>query len=98
MPVASWLRWARSRREAPMRDVRFAIRNLFKSRGFFAAAVLTLAIGIGANTAMFSVLYAVVFEPLGITDASRVVRVWETDPHNSSFREGASAPDYFDWL
>jgi len=81
-----------------MRDVRFAIRNLLKSRGFFAAAVLTLAIGIGANTAMFSVLYVVVFEPLGVTDASRVVRVWETDPHNSSFREGASAPDYFDWL
>ncbi|HEX8252489.1 MAG TPA: ABC transporter permease [Thermoanaerobaculia bacterium] len=81
-----------------MRDIYYAFRSLWKSPGFMAAAVLTLAIGIGANTAMFSVLYAVVFEPLGIHDPSRVVMVWETDRHNASLREGASAPDYFDWL
>jgi putative ABC transport system permease protein len=81
-----------------MRDIYLAFRSLWKSPGFLAAAVLTLGIGIGANTAMFSVLYAVVFEPLGIADPARVVNVWETDRHNSSLREGASAPDYYDWL
>ncbi|HKR64680.1 MAG TPA: ABC transporter permease, partial [Thermoanaerobaculia bacterium] len=80
-----------------MQDLRFAIRGLFKSPGFAAAAILTLGIAIGANTAMFSILYAVVLEPLAFREPSRVVRVWATDLHNSSFNEGASMPDFLDW-
>jgi putative ABC transport system permease protein len=80
-----------------MQDLRFAFRNLAKSPGFAAAAILTLALAIGANTAMFSILYAVVLEPLAFRDPDRVVRVWQTDQHNSSLREGASAPDLRDW-
>jgi len=80
-----------------MQDLRFAVRSLLKSPGFAAAAILTLAIAIGANTAMFSILYAVVLEPLAFRDPGRVVRVWETDLHNASPREGASHPDFEDW-
>ena len=80
-----------------MHDLRFAVRSLLKSPGFAAATILTLAIAIGANTAMFSILYAVVLQPLAFREPERVVRVWQTDPHNDSFREGASSPDLADW-
>jgi predicted permease len=80
-----------------MHDLRFAVRSLLKSPGFAAATILTLAIAIGANTAMFSILYAVVLQPLAFRQPERVVRVWQTDPHNDSFREGASMPDLVDW-
>jgi putative ABC transport system permease protein len=81
-----------------MNDLRYAFRALFRAPGFSAAAILTLAIAIGANTAMFSILYAVVLEPLAVRDPGKVVRVWQTDRHNASFREGASMPDLRDWL
>ena len=80
-----------------MNDLKFALRNLAKSPGYAAAAILTLAIAIGANTSMFSILYAVVLRPLGFREPERVVRVWQTDLHNDSQREGASSPDLRDW-
>jgi len=81
-----------------MNDIRIALRNLFKSPGFTAAVIVTLAVAIGANTAMFSILYAVILEPLPFREPARLMRVWETDQHNASFREGASMPDLDDWL
>ncbi|MFL6246249.1 MAG: ADOP family duplicated permease, partial [Thermoanaerobaculia bacterium] len=80
-----------------MHDLRFAVRSLTKSPGFAAAAILTLAIAIGANTAMFSILYSVVLEPLAFEKPERVVRVWATDIHNNSLREGAAFLDLADW-
>ncbi|HYC61389.1 MAG TPA: ABC transporter permease [Thermoanaerobaculia bacterium] len=80
-----------------MHDLRFAIRSLLKSPGFALAAILTLAIAIGANTAMFSILYSVVLEPLAFHEPDRVVRVWATDIHNESVREGAAFLDFQDW-
>ncbi|HEX7808611.1 MAG TPA: ABC transporter permease, partial [Thermoanaerobaculia bacterium] len=80
-----------------MHDLRFTLRNLARSPGFAAAAILTLAVAIGANTAMFSILYAVVLQPLPFRESERLVRVWETDRHNDSEREAASAPDFEDW-
>lgn len=80
-----------------MHDLRYAIRSLVRSPGFAAAAILTLAIAIGANTAVFSILYGVVLRPLAFHDPARVVRIFETDKHNASFREGASMPDFEDW-
>src|SRR5688572_18868844 len=59
------------------RDVAYAVRSLAKSRGFTAAAVLTLAIGIGATTAICSIVSTVLFEPLPLTDADRLVQVVE---------------------
>lgn len=80
-----------------MNDLKFAFRGLRKSPGYAAAAILTLAIAIGANTSMFSILYAVVLRPLAFREPERVVRVWQTDQHNASPREGASSPDLRDW-
>jgi len=80
-----------------MHDLRYALRSLLHAPGFAAAAILTLAIAIGANTAMFSILYGVVLRPLAFQNPERVVRVFETDKHNASFREGASMPDFEDW-
>ncbi|HJQ38483.1 MAG TPA: ABC transporter permease [Thermoanaerobaculia bacterium] len=80
-----------------MYDLRYALRSLARAPGFAAAAILTLAIAIGANTAMFSILYGVVLQPLAFQDPDRVVRIFETDKKDASFREQASIPDFEDW-
>jgi putative ABC transport system permease protein len=65
------------------RDVRFAVRTLARSPGFTVAAVLTLALGIGAGTAMFTILNAVLLKALPFPEPERMVRVWETQPNGS---------------
>jgi putative ABC transport system permease protein len=83
--------------ETLLRDVRYAVRVLARSRAFTLATLLTLAIGIGATTAIFSVLYAVVLDPLPFPDSSRLMIIYETDRHNGTQREGTSIPDLLDW-
>jgi len=81
--------------EAFARDLRFAARQLFKSPGFAAAAIVTLALGIGANTAMFSVVEGVLLSPLPYPDAGRLVTVWQSRP--SVKQIGISYKDFRDW-
>jgi predicted permease len=76
-------------------DLRFASRTLRKNPGFAAVAVLTLALGIGANTAMFSVVQGVVLAPLQFVNPDRLVMVWENNPRFP--RTWVSYPNFRDW-
>jgi putative ABC transport system permease protein len=78
-------------------DVRFAFRMLAKRPGFTSIAVLALALGIGANTAVFSVLRGVVLRPLPYRDSDRLVAVWESNPKANTLREPSSPPNFKDW-
>ena len=79
------------------RDLRYALRLLWKSPGFAAAAIIALALGIGANTAIYSVVNSVVLRPLPFRDADRMVVVWESNQAQGMNRMGPSGPTYLDW-
>jgi predicted permease len=87
------LRWARDL----LRDVRYALRGLRRSPAFASIAVIVLALGIGANTALFSVTSAVLLRPLPYPDANRLVRIWTAMPDHGYPRSGSSLPDYRTW-
>ena len=76
-------------------DLRYAVRTLRRSPGFTAVAVLTLAVGIGATTAIFSVLHSVVLQPLPFPQPERVVWMTETTPQGDDF--SVSEPNYLDF-
>jgi putative ABC transport system permease protein len=80
------------------RDLRFAVRGLLRSPAFTAIAVLTLALGIGANTAIFSVVYSVLLRPLAYTEPERLISIRAAYAGTGAQDIPASQPEYHDYL
>jgi len=91
----------RDRRGVPIvdqtiRDVSYALRSLRRAPAFTLAAVVTLALGIGANAAIFSIVNAVLLKPLPYADAGRLVAVWATDSHRGASRDVQAYMNFVD--
>jgi putative ABC transport system permease protein len=82
------------------KDIRYALRNLRKSPGFAMVAVLTLALGIGASTAIFSVMENILLEPFPYPDAQRYmsIGIHDTEQNEPGGRNGFSGPEFLDYM
>src|SRR6266496_1623342 len=80
-----------------IRDIRYGLRTLRHNSGFAGIAVLALALGIGANSAIFGVVNAVLLRPLPYKQPDRLVMLWGNVKRQVVERRGASWPDYIDW-
>jgi predicted permease len=89
--------WSAVWLEQLLEDLRFGLRMLRKNLGFAAVAVLTLALGIGANTAIFNVVHATLLQPLPIREGNRLVVIWVNNLKQSWSRIGPTGQDYLDW-
>jgi predicted permease len=78
-------------------DLRYAVRALLSSPAFTLTALFTLALGIGANAAIFSAIRTVLLEPLPFAAPDRIVRAWHANPSNGVARGTVSEPDFLDW-
>jgi len=88
--IVAWL-------DEAARDFRHSLRILQRSPGFTAVAVLTLALGIGANTALFSVIDSVLLHPLPYQNPDSLVMVWETNSQHPNPHNTVSPPNFLDW-
>ena len=88
--IVGWL-------EEAARDFRHALRMLLRNPGFTVVAVLTLALGIGANTAIFSVINSVLLHPLPYHDPDNLVMVWESNSQHRNPHNTVSPPNFLDW-
>src|SRR5205809_6133111 len=80
-----------------LQDIIHALRQLRLNPAFFAIAICVIALGIGANTAMFSVIDAVILKPLPYANPDRLVMLWETRPDRGFANNVVSAANYLDW-
>src|SRR5213075_2979272 len=80
-----------------LQDIRYGITMLFKSPAFSIVAVVALALGIGANTAIFSVVNGVLLRPLPFQHPEQLMMLWETDLSRGQQRGSVSYPNFADW-
>lgn len=90
---ASRLSWI----EDTWNDLRYALRTLRRSPGFAVVAIIVMALGIGANTALFTVVRSVLLKPLPFTNPESLVRIYESDSHRPGGRIAVPGADFFDW-
>src|SRR5215212_8378529 len=83
--------------ETLWQDLRYGVRMLLKKPGFSLIAVLTLALGIGANAAIFSVVNAVLLRPLPFDEPERIVRLWESNPRRNIEQQLVAPPHLEEW-
>ena len=83
--------------ETLLQDVRYALRMLRKHPGFALTVMITLGLGIGANATIFSVINAVLLEPLPYKQPDRLVRLWESNPGSGLTEVAVSVPNFQDW-
>jgi putative ABC transport system permease protein len=80
-----------------LQDVRYAFRTLWKTPGFTLTAILALALGIGANTAIFTVVHGVLLSPFPYPESDRLVMLWESKPSRGWSAFNVSPANYLDW-
>ena len=78
-------------------DLRYGLRMLAKTPGFSAVAILTLALGIGANTTIFTLVNSILLKPLPFKDPERLVMVWRTNAERTATDLPSSVPLFIDW-
>jgi len=83
--------------ETLWQDLRYGARMLMKNSGYTSIAIITLALAIGASSAIFSIINAIVFKPLPFNDLDRISAVWEKAPGQGAERNQASVANYLDW-
>src|SRR6266446_3548929 len=79
------------------KDIRYGFRSLLKQPGFTAVALITLALGMGVNTAIFSLVHAVLLRPLPFADSDRLVVVKDQNGKTGETIPSVSPADFFDW-
>ena len=80
-----------------IQDIRYSLRGLVRQPAFTAVALLSLALGIGANTAIFSLVNAVLLKPLAFAEPDRLAVIWEADPTRDVTQDNVAVGNYVDW-
>lgn len=83
--------------DSVLNDIRYAIRNLTKRPAFTIIAAVTLALGIGANSAIFSSVYSLLLKPFPFPELDRVVAIWDKDPSHGYTHNEVAVGNYLDW-